>query len=70
MYSFRPLAGSKVSEQTELNDWLWFEGFRPLAGSKVSEPLPIPNTKQEQERFRPLAGSKVSEPLYLVHIDS
>ena len=35
---FRPLAGSKVSEQTQKYVFdTYVDGFRPLAGSKVSE---------------------------------
>ena len=61
---FRPLSGSKVSEQARktARERVATSSFRPLSGSKVSELTFVSLLiKLIPYGFRPLSGSKVSE---------
>ena len=62
---FRPLAGSKVSEQlkTAVHALKISACFRPLSGIKVSEQATYQMVHLTMVCFRPLAGIKVSEHL-------
>ena len=61
--SFRPLTGSKVSEQITDAEEKELKRFRPLAGSKASELVGFNTMTSGITCFRPLSGIKVSERL-------